>query len=79
MLYLSLLSFAALLLGGGASTQTPKPPGLSYLFTAYLVIEANEAPAVAGPYGIRQLLPIVGGNITGQINGSLSEENCHGI
>ncbi|KAL8291763.1 hypothetical protein RQP46_002021 [Phenoliferia psychrophenolica] len=45
------------------------PPKLSYLFTAYLYVTPNIAPAVAGPEGTRELIPIVGGNITGQFKG----------
>jgi hypothetical protein len=45
--------------------KTPEPPKLSFLYTAYAECDPNFMSQVAGPHGIRNSIPIVGGNFSG--------------
>ncbi|OOQ83265.1 Scytalone dehydratase [Penicillium brasilianum] len=49
----------------GMATKTPQPPKLSFLYTAYVECEPNLMSTFAGPHGIRESIPIVGGNFSG--------------
>ncbi|EME47797.1 hypothetical protein DOTSEDRAFT_21542 [Dothistroma septosporum NZE10] len=55
-------------LGSSQSTlstpSAPHPPGLVYLYTAYVVC-LESLYQTQGPRGIRKAIPIVGGNFTG--------------
>lgn len=44
--------------------DVPKPPALEYLYTAYVDC-LQSVHETQGPSGIRQAIPIVGGNFTG--------------
>ncbi|KAJ5899907.1 hypothetical protein N7495_004651 [Penicillium taxi] len=51
--------------------HTPTPPGLTYLYTSYIICAPNVYDG-QGPSGIRGLLPIHGGNFTGPLlNGEI--------
>lgn len=49
----------------GMANKTPLPPKLSFLYTAYVECEPNLMSTIAGPHGIRESIPIVGGNFSG--------------
>ncbi|OKP10869.1 UPF0311 protein [Penicillium subrubescens] len=55
----------ALLTQIGMAMKTPEPPKLSFLYTAYAECDPNFMSQVAGPHGIRNSIPIVGGNFSG--------------
>lgn len=45
--------------------KAPEPPKLTFLYTAYVECEPNLMTTVTGPHGIREAIPIVGGNFSG--------------
>lgn len=65
-----LLSFAALAVLGSAQNTSvpavpePPAPGLTFLYTSYAECN-NSLYTSQGPRGIRQAIPIIGGNFTG--------------
>ncbi|GAA5942869.1 uncharacterized protein JCM15063_002818 [Sporobolomyces koalae] len=53
-------------------TTAPTPPSFKWLYTVFAYCPANVAPALAGPYGVRKVIPITGGVIQGPyFNGTL--------
>jgi len=46
-------------------TTAPEPPTFKWLYTVFAYCPANLAPALAGPYGVRKVIPIIGGKIEG--------------
>jgi hypothetical protein len=62
-------------------TTAPTPPEFKWLYTVFAYCPANLAPNLAGPYGVRKVIPIIGGVIEGPyFNGSFSSRStpaCH--
>ncbi|GAA5888460.1 hypothetical protein JCM16303_002775 [Sporobolomyces ruberrimus] len=53
-------------------TSAPTPPEFKWLYTVFAYCPANLAPNLAGPYGVRKVIPIIGGVIEGPyFNGTL--------
>ncbi|GAA5834361.1 hypothetical protein JCM5353_007328 [Sporobolomyces roseus] len=53
-------------------TSAPEPPTFKWLYTVFAYCPANLAPDLAGPYGVRKVIPIIGGVIEGPyFNGTL--------
>ncbi|GAA5963371.1 hypothetical protein JCM3765_007005 [Sporobolomyces pararoseus] len=53
-------------------TTAPTPPEFKWLYTVFAYCPANLAPNLAGPYGVRKVIPIIGGVIEGPyFNGTL--------
>lgn len=46
-------------------TSAPEPPTFKWLYTVFAYCPANLAPDLAGPYGVRKVIPIIGGVIEG--------------
>lgn len=46
-------------------TTAPTPPDFKWLYTVFVYCPANVAPPLAGPYGVRKVIPIIGGVIEG--------------
>jgi hypothetical protein len=83
MYFQSLLSLASLtILASAQNTSTPAvpappAPGLTFLYTSYAECQ-NSLYTSQGPRGIRQAIPIIGGNFTGPRLRGLSVSS-HGI
>ncbi|GAA6015988.1 hypothetical protein JCM11491_007135 [Sporobolomyces phaffii] len=53
-------------------STAPNPPTFQWLYTVFAYCPANVAPNLAGPYGVRKVIPIIGGVIEGPyFNGTL--------